>query len=406
MTTEMRGPNPSLELSLSVAKGAKCFEFESDEWALKPDDWAWRFLRLNPEYRQAFDEATEKHIEKTRTMQGDSKSSPMPPGYSVNDAREDLVINVEYCRNTFGLSAWLDPNQPNLPKLNDGESWFAPLMSVIAEPRFDALEVGTFGYRVRHRYLEHQRGPFVANEPSRSQLLSSNHSEPWMDSTVSFAVDCSVPVDGQLATIAYIADKYAAEMREGKLPKSAFYSDVPTVKPLKGDRLFAGTRFRPPYCPTDKLSNTADAWRVVRFSLVGHPLRDIEKCRAKLQKEREMLLNEKLVEAPFLGKYRPYLDGSVDGIGMDGRSLKAFVILAECWKKGITKSADIIDLLTNKGAGREVKGESPTVKISSWEAGRDKRINLYNGHAKRANAYVLGGYKWLIHSQNPPTSES
>ena len=95
------------------------------------------------------------------------------------------------------------------------------------------------------------------------------------------------------------------------------------------------------------------------------------------------------------------LEGTREGVGKDGNVLKAYVIVAECHLATITNSMDIVEVLAEKGAGSQVYSKNKY----NWLDDKSVRAVLFDGHAKKAKAYVLEGYKWLIHSQNAPKIE-
>ena len=50
----------SFEFSLSVGTGLVPFALSSNERKMAPEEWAWRFLRLNQDYQKAYSDALEK----------------------------------------------------------------------------------------------------------------------------------------------------------------------------------------------------------------------------------------------------------------------------------------------------------------------------------------------------------
>lgn len=117
-------------------------------------------------------------------------------------------------------------------------------------------------------------------------------------------------------------------------------------------------------------------WRLVKLSLVGPTGQDLKKCRTLLQQEHQALVQGRLAKKPFQERFRPNLDGTSEGVGMDGNALKAYVIIAECHLAGITKSEDIISVLAEKSAGSETSPEPS--KRFDWLGDREER-----GHSVR-----------------------
>lgn len=383
----------TVRLSLTVATGARCFDLVEDESKLGPEDWAWRFLRLSLDYQMAYGRACAK----IRDNLGPKPPEIAQMGTAFIGLNRKVSVDEQLCRDRFGLSAWLDPNLIELPMLNDEGSWFAPLKSIVAEPRFDALKPNPFGYRVVHKYLEHRAGNGLSTEGRPAEFERASGRQPWMDATVWFAVDCSVPPDGQIATIHAIARQYALEMREGQLTASAFYYEQPEVCSLPEYPPFSEVSLPKARAATSVGSNDVAVWRLAKISLIGPVSQDIKECRALLQKEHEAIVASNLAKKPFQQRFRPFLDGTREGVGMDGSTLKAYLTIAEFLAKNVTKSSQIISELAKRGAGESGPGGK-----SGWLADQFERTVLFDAHAKRAKAYVDEGYKWLVHSQNPP----
>ena len=305
-----------VKLSFSVGKGRKCFELtpkEKDEMGMKPDDWAWRFLRLNEEYRQAYADADARARQAALTDSA-MKGCPKPPDYVLPSQR--VTFNVAECRQRFGLSTWLDPEELVLPSLEDGESWFAPLMSVVAETRFSALKSTLFGYKVLHKHLE--VGSTTNNPPYKARGMESSASKkrhPWMDGSVWFAIDCSIPPDGQLASIDFIAKQYADEMRKENLTKFHYYQEEPVIQALSIEPDFAGIKFRAPFASNAIAPVSFETWRMLRIGLVGPHVRDIEICRLALKNAHLELVAAALVGTPFKDKFKIDLEGNYENGG-------------------------------------------------------------------------------------------
>ena len=389
-----------VELSLSVAKGVAPFELTGGEREMGPEDWAWRFLRLNEDYRKAFCEVFAKYAKEDTPSACEKKSSNLDEYFSfyAHLARSGPLVDEHICRERFGLSTWLPPTLTSLPKLGRDESWFAPLRSIVAEARFSALKKERLGYRLVHKHLE-SRCAFPSSEARGKIRTYKNGGRPWMDASVWFAVDCSIPPEGQLKTIASIAKRYAELMRQGDLSKHAFYQEEPVVKELGNDPVFAEMEFRCPFAATARAIDRTNLWRMMKLCLVGATSADIQACRGLLHTEHAKLVASGLAAPPFRERLKMALDGTHDGVGKDGNPIKAYVIIAECRSGGMKHSKDIVNFLSQKGAGSLVAGER-----FNWLDDCEERAILFDGYAQKADEYIRGGYKWLIHSQNPPKS--
>ena len=377
------------QLSLTVSTSNKCFALTAKEREMGPDDWAWRFLRLNSEYRQAF-ENPEPYASAQATR-------------SLLAPTERFLSDPDLCQRLFGISTLLHPVIRELPKRQSNESWFAPLRSITAEPRFSAIEKELFGYRVLHKHLESAHYPPPVKE--ESQRPKANDNNRWMDSDVWFAIDCSVPPDAQLATIESVATRYAEEMRKEGLTKSHYYCNDPAITDYRDCSPFLEMQFPKAYASTADLADSKSTWRMLRLSLVGVTEKEIDKCRTALRKIHAGFVRDGLAQQPVRERFKPELDGTRDGFGRDGSTLKAYVIIAECvLLGGLTDPKDIVRCLAEKGAGSGVLGASQGKY--KWIDELDERAYLFETYIKRAKEYVEGGYKWLVFSQNPCSTET
>ncbi len=387
-----------LRLTMEVNSGPRCFDLNDQERLMEPDDWAWRFLRLNQKYQLAYRQAIDRRL--LLAMQG--KPSERILIHRPSDLHRMVVIDENICRKDFGLSTWLDPETVSLPTLSNGESWFSPLTSVTAEPRFDALKAEKFGYDVLHKYLEPESGEEATVQLS-GQACSSARSRrtPWMSGSVWFAIDCSIPPEGQINSIRAIAEKFTTEMRKGKLSSSAFVQEDFRIKRVDPSNGWAPT-LPLPTAVHDRETDAMEMWRLVKVSLVGPVQTQLDKCRAELIQVHESLVKDKPWRKYFQERFRPNLSGNDEGVGKDGSTLKAYLTMAEFNHPRATDSKSIIETLAKMGAGKDLPPRDKKRPSNPWLDGIEQRAVLFDNHAKRGKEYVDGGYKWLIHSQNPP----
>ena len=351
-----------------------------------PNDWAWRFLRLKRGYRQAYQNARLAQAENLKSRTG---AWPDKGSYE----HRTIYVNENDCRRLFGLSTWLDPDLHGLPKLEDGQSWFAPLQSVAVHPESISGVVysdGVFGYR-----------PWDKPRVSPIRLEEPRSPGVW------FAIDCSVPPDAQFLSVEFIVNQYGTRLRQEDLnPRDFFLIKEAVVLPLVGDRLFKEEDFQHTWGATDQLTKKADAWRLIRVDTIHTPDKNIKECHRQLKDEHAKLIKSGKA-MPNHQRFRIQLDGDETGVGMDGNALKAYVILAECHLAGITDSKEIVRLLANQGAGSKIP-EEPASKgrKREWIDDIEERAVLFDAHVERAKSFVRDGYKWLIYAQKPSSLES
>jgi len=390
-----------LGLTMEVNSGPRCFDLNGDENLMGPDDWAWRFLRLNKHYKNAYQDA----LQKRQLALSQSPFRPIPSLLDFtrsDEAHRTVLVDEHICRETFGISTWLNPKMKDLPKLATGESWFAPLKTVIAEPRFDGLKAEIFGYRVLHKYLESESESVADDHVHSGEQVCSSTSgrrDPWMNGSVWFAIDCSIPPDGQINSISVIAKKFAAEMADGKLTATAFVQEAFKIKRI--DPKGWASNVLSPTAVDERETDAMEMWRLVKVCLVGPVLAQLNKCRVELMQAHVSSLEGKPWRKYFQERFRPLVDGTQEGVGMDGSALKAFLMMAEFNEAGTTDPKTIIRALAKMGAGKDIPPSDAKRTGSPWLDDIEERAILFDNYAKRGQAYVNGGYKWLIHSQNP-----
>ena len=391
---------PDIDLTVQIDPGQRCFDLNEEEKLMGPDDWAWRFLRLNKRYQNSYLEAYGKR----RLVIDEAGFRPKPISWNLEILPEmirTVPVDEHICRDCFGISTWLDPKRKDLPKLPKGDSWFSPLKCVISEPRFEALKHDIFGYQVLDKHLE----PVVAppKKLTSEYVKSGTVRRPQMDASVWFLIDCTIPPDGQVESIRNIAEKFASHKENWKLTSKDFVHEDCKIERIADQGWVAAISLPNAAATISRDSESKETWRLARVCLTGPILSELEKCRVGLLREHESVVKSKLAAKPFQQRFRPFLDGTADGVGLDGNALKAYLVIAEFNEAGITDSEEIIKALANMGAGSKLPRPEKSDR-NPWLNDIEERAILFDNHAKRGQAYIDGGYKWLIHSQNPPRS--
>lgn len=377
-----------IELSLEIAKGVAPFELVEREHLLKPDDWAWQFLRLSPEYRAAYAEASCKQREDptSRVMAG-----PWP---HEQVAERQVFVDERICHKRFGLSTWLSPEHLRLPQLKKDQSWYWPLKAVVHWSEFiTGAEVsdGTFGPSTpRPKPKPPKQHP---QTPTGIRVADRKPAAVW------FAVDCSVPPDAQIRSIRHKAKDYADQLRKAGYTSRHLHHCQHTVKALVGDKNFNSGDLSLPAAAADGVDDPAELWRLVCVDVLGAANEQVDECRELLGAEHRWLVQSGLAKPPENERLRLNLGStrSTPDSLTDGHALKAYVLIEQCRLAGKTSPADIVAYVERK-AYEGTPTSRPSEALDDWLAGRVGRVA---GYLEKAHLYVSGGYKWLIHAERP-----
>ncbi|MCA8275050.1 DUF6499 domain-containing protein [Burkholderia sp. AU30280] len=402
-------------LSLTIARGDVPFDLLGKETRLRPEDWAWQFLRLNDDYRTAYRTAQEK-------QQHATDSETRQPGRIVmQHACRSILADEDICRASFGLSTWLDPNQIRLPELDRGESWFSPLspiditsthVSLVPShipPHLSALRIdpahtemafyvvtsGVFGRPEKHNVEN------ITGDPLRYQ-------RPHLF----FLVDSSIPPTGQLLEI----EKFVGYIRK-RMVNSVCTAPPPfrgrrtqaTVEALNERHALAFPSLRrmvPPLAPGAKPCNAGSTWSVVKLDFRVPLKENIGVIREQLTKKHEKLVADGVaINSPW-ERFRHELSAprkTDDVVLTDGHSLKAYAVIAELRQIAGRDliPAEIEHVIKERSypANNEQRDELPE-SLDEWLA---KRIDRITGYIDRAQRFVGGDYRWLIYTQKPDT---
>lgn len=397
---------------LNFTPGVSPFELSEEESNYRPDDWAWSFLRLNDNYRDAY---------KAHVSDEDEDLSDELVGQQIPGLKPD---HDGTCARDFGLPVWIPLSIKELPRLRDAsDSWFFPLKRPIAED-YRWAEVGTMHYkRSWSRYLPHlDRYPHVlANEalfgyrmppsvpipaielPGFSRKPHNQYIKapaPFDASTLGLvwvAIDCSVPPVGQVSALADLAQVMCSALRaEGwKSRKNVRSIDIQRVE---NSDAFAHMNFLRSERATDKVANHKDVWRAVMIDSlapIGHQQETLVK---ELWKTHRELIAKGLAQEPRFLRFKNTLSVSHRGqegepqLSSGGSYLKALLILAQLSQRGYTDPAEVAQILGLRSASDRYVG--------NWALHFDAEIDQ---HICDAQQMIIGSYRLLIHEQKPHT---
>lgn len=395
------------KLTLPLSTSEKPFKLEGIENDFCCDDWAWFFLRLNEDYQIAF-EAQQKDSEKIKV--GDRY---------LADSSEALAFKDKdgSCAKKFGLAAWLDPKVQLLPKLKGSRSsWFFPLTHLVSEDT-NRIEVSDkpykakkdpysddedahdlllvrdtpFGYRPKGKIV----GPNYTSSP-QAYLRYKNRSER---NVISVAIDCGVPVEGQLSSLKTLAEITRTKLRKKGL--KTYDRDIPLiVNTIQESTEFAHMSFKTSGAievkpkPEDDLSFY---WREAAVDALGPIVNQIKKLTKVLKKEHEIFLTQqKALKSPIPGGFMTDLPTSITNRlpQHGGNYLKALLVITEMDKqmKSSAYNANFIFEL--------IKGDlNDRSAANQWL--NHFRDNIELKYLPQGKKFIEGGYKWLIAYQKP-----
>lgn len=375
------------ELTLSLASDEMPFALLDSERDVGPDNWAWMFLRLNKEYRNAYFEQ-----EQNAEEDPDIQSFLVQPGNRHIKTDRDGT-----CKSRFGLSAWLNPNEPNLPLLKNKGSWFFHLKRPVSED-YRRTEINEGEYVKRS-------GPPLPGRPSYPHLESNEtplgylttHTLPraipgircdWGLTWV--AVDCSVPPEGQVSALRTLAESNRAYLAKdwGFKTHDAAKS---IVENLEDSDAFINMRFGTSRAGLHSAYDQGILWRAVCVDCLGPIVSQIDDCLSTLKEVHQRLVDSKLVTVPPFRRLPHELPGEKDKDGelrSGGNYLKALLMIAELAP----------NYETNEIA--EITGTHPRLGRYShaWQELFHNSIDRYRDEAL---SLINDGYKWLIHYQKP-----
>jgi hypothetical protein len=377
------------------------FALTNDEKNFGPDDTAWQFLRLNPQYRKAFIEATHttsnpKALDKILSYIAAENLNPETIAYTQDDT----------CQKQFGIAVWLDPACERLPRLIDpDDSWFFPLKRV--EQQDSALSLKQRGLSPKNLdwfpWLTVQETPFgygsiLGPGPGQSYPIEKKK-QPYARRLIHIAFDCSIPVDGQVQALEVLARKHREFWS-----KRICSTTAPTVlvEPIGWHDVFEVSDFINP--------NLA---RTVAIDALGARKMQIKRCRKllddayrRLDKESQRWRKEfsdlpNPNEIRHFGERFPMPKPSLesDPAPYTNRYLKALLMIARRLPDGVfnrTRNiADDVGLAVQIAERIGISGDD--VPPPAWMD--DFADGLQHTHLRRARNLVHDLYKWLVHAQ-------
>jgi len=373
-------------LTLPIHAGASPFSLNEDEQNFGPEDWAWLFLSLNQDYRDAY----EQRAYDTDTDISSKLLKPQFPGLKSDIGGE--------CANRFGLPVWVPPLTLTLPPLAvNGDSWFFPLKRPITENRplkhpqsraareytYIPANEDLFGYRPPLHVPLYSYAS--RNLKSRTQDIST-----W--SNVWAAIDCSIPPAGQVAALIDLARATRRKLRDGGWADHDGYWDC-GIENIERNDVFSSSNF--PYAAgaTHKVTDVRCLWRAVVIDPLGAIANQQDQLLRTLKKVHRDLIANGLAKEPVFKRFQNFLPSKpdVDGASQNGGSyLKALFILAELGDRGLTDPQVIARITgTYSSNGRY---------LYTWMRDFHSNIDRYIDDAKQM---VEGGYRALIHAQKP-----
>ena len=384
--------NDTDPLSLSICPGRSPFALNPAEILFRPDDWAWQFLRLDKKYQDAYcAQLTDEHRRIGSML---SKDSPLNP-------------SEHYCRNTFGLSTWLNPIETRLPDIGKENSWFFPIKAVADWPEKSGL-LSHPSMRFGYQGLE--------LDPDTKELRVDNYgvnvNRASRSVVINFFVNCAVALNAQLKTIEMLCRSYR------RRDDHKFQDEFANIRYLSPERntkrawavketTIAGIICLPEACPWPRQitpnypAHSEILWRVISIDIHRPVQRQIDLIEPKL---REIFATYQ-ANRPARGKWPNTYKCEIQSTSRaqprpsDGHYLKALVIIKELQSFGY--KPDEIDTFFPKqnlqNGKTDIEGDSE-VEWEIWLGGRPKRIKQL---LEQANDVVNGGYRWLINANKP-----
>lgn len=358
------------------------------------DNDRWPTLREDEKYQTAF-------AKQRRQIDARNRANIEIEYFVDSKDHGDVSPDFDgYCRRRYGLAMWLSPARIKLPLLRDEGSWFFPLKALVLEnynrkkvteplnldptyPQFPIRDRNksnyvflgahetSFGYR-------RISGPFVNWENGESLRIL------WA------AVDCSIPVDGQLAVLRDLAKSNRKFLREFGLKTRDAYDSIRLDRADKSE-VFEHVEFE----TSGGCRNVEDsllAWFAFSVDVLGPIQSQCDELSPLLKQRHEELCTNTAKRSP-VGWFQaplPYVDN-----GHGGCRLKALHILAELATS---------DVPPRKMAA--ILGVTPKEKNSyayPWHRQFDENIDDY---IEKGLQLVNGDYKYLVHGQIEPTDSN
>lgn len=390
-------------LSLPLLPGDEPFGLSETE-RLDPEDWAWLFLRMNGDYidgfKRALAAANEEKVEVEVNILQELCQGALD---------NDIILDRDgTCRSRFGLAAWLNPDLKRLPKLYCEGSWFFPLIQPILEnyentereenefiaqnrrlnspiPQFLKIREGVFGY------LPPSNRPYFPPDPPSRPSEHSFYDSPAPNINVAWetayvAVDCSVPLDGQMLALKWLAETNRKHL-QGFRYKTHKNPISPEIVNVRKSTAFSHLKFLRSAKGSYDV-NASEFWFSFRIDVLGPYGLQLDAHKKLLSLKHSELLDQGLIRSTPPCRLGP-LPTMRDGNG--GNYLKALVVAYELHRL-LNNTKNVVDSL-----GFE-RFRYPNGSQSAWRLNFADKIENY---IDKASVFVKGDYRWFIHQQRP-----
>ena len=377
-------------LTLALNSDEKPFALTEKEEKLGPDDWAWLFLSMSEEYKSAYDAHANSSNE--------SKFSK----YLKKESPGNIYIDHDgICRKDFGLAAWLSPTLEVLPELkNKKDSWFAPLKSVIPEDHLRKTISNDLytrptdphsGNSSNYPYHIIQETPFGYHTTGLPFFGNRVISYEW--GLIAFAIDCSIPPDGQIASLKNIANRVREILKDHNKVTDDKLNDA-IILDIKKSDVFKDVTFEMAKGAEDNVEEFHVLWRSVYINALGPVTTQVNQVLHELKKVHQKLQEENLAKHSPRLRFKNSLVSVRDSDGKSrngGSYLKCLFVIAELVSRGreANQIAQIVGINHETG-----------VYKNNWERHLHENIDDY---MTEAAAMINGGYRLLIHAQKPDT---
>ena len=387
-------------LTLNWLDQPAAFELASNE-NYDVDDWAWLFLSLSEEYGEDYDKLLKRSLNRaderlrgvTESIIGNQEPNGIFPDYDGT------------CRRKYGLAAWIPRSFVTLPRLQSGASWFFPLKAPVLEnynrkivDESLNLDPALRQFPIRRAdksslyYLPTNESPFGYQLPPSGYRPIANPIVEGGQGTIWAAIDCSIPVKGQLAVLRDMAAQARNILhKRNAIPTTDNFPEIRLAN-VEDSPEFEHMRFKfARGC--DSSSHVAAVWFAVSVEVLGPLVKQFDELLKILTKKHEELCKSDIARAvpnSFIQSPLPHVKG-----GHGGCQLKALHMVAELAMRGAA-TRDIAAIL---GVGRKAaKGYA-----YPWHQQFDENLDNYLQTAQRI---VNGDYKYLVHEQIKPTDAS
>lgn len=368
-------------LTLPLLAGEEPFGLSESE-NFTPDDWAWLFLSMNPDYAKAFEAQAALDMVGIEALQA----------FCEDSLNADVIPDRDgSCRSRFGLAAWISPSRERLPRLRHEGSWFFPLMSPVPENHL-RMEVSDVAFVSRPRsphpanpYLQAVETPF-SYLPTQTVPRSSIHSsvlDSWESAWI--AVDCSVPPEGQLRAISWLAKHHRKQLQNFGFQTYDNAENPCLIGVIESD-VFSHMQFKRA-AGAGNQTNPADCWFAICLDVLGPIVSQITEYAKLLRQKYQELLDAGLIYSPLATRFMntlPPVEGKNGGF-----RLKALHVLSELSSWGYSHHQ--IDEII--GGHRLSSGHRP-----AWRENFSENVERY---IQEGQALIDGDYRWLIHAQKP-----